>query len=121
ARPAAPFFVSDLAGVGRDPADVVKAAKPLLKQGAVGVRVEIGSGDVQADADRVREISDGLGDEASVGVAAGGRFDLGTAMALAHFFEDQGVDLFEDPIPAADAPGYAKLAAMMEVPLAVGA
>jgi L-alanine-DL-glutamate epimerase-like enolase superfamily enzyme len=121
ARQAAPYVVSDLAPVGRDAAEVVKAAKPLMKHGAVGVRVEIGSGDVQADADRVREVSAGLGEDASVGVAAGGRFDLGTAMALAHFFEDQGVDLFEDPIPAADAPGYAKLAAMMEVPLAVGA
>jgi len=76
---------------------------------------------VQADADRVRDISAGLGDDASVSVAADGRFDLGTATALAHFFEDQGVDLFEDPIPAADAPGYAKLAAALDVPLAVGA
>jgi L-alanine-DL-glutamate epimerase-like enolase superfamily enzyme len=120
-RPAAPFFVSDIAPLGRDAADVVKAAKPLLKHGAVGVRVEVGSGDVQADADRVREVVAGLGDDAAVGVAAGGRFDLFTATALAHFFEDQGIDLFEDPIPAGDASGYAKLAAMMEVPLAVGA
>jgi L-alanine-DL-glutamate epimerase-like enolase superfamily enzyme len=119
-RPSAPFVVSDLAPAGRDATEVVKAARPLLKQGATGVRVEIGAGDVQADADRVREISDGLGEDASVGVAAGGRFDLGTAMALAHFFEDQGIEWFEDPIPVADAPGYAKLAAMMEVPLAVG-
>ena len=78
----------------------VKAAKPLMKQGATGVRIEIGGGDVQADAERVREISDGLGDDAWVGVAADGRFDLGTAQALAHFFEDIGIDWFEDPIPA---------------------
>lgn len=114
ARPAAPFFVSDLTG------DVVKAAKPLMKQGATGVRLEIGGGDVQADAERVREISDGLGDDSWVGVAAGGRFDLGTAQALAHFFEDIGIDWFEDPIPAADEIGYAKLAGLMETPLAVG-
>jgi L-talarate/galactarate dehydratase len=120
ARPAAPFFVSDVAVPGRDAAEVVKLAKPLLKQGATGVRVEISGGDVQADADRVREISDGLGDDAWVGVAAGGRFDLGTAQALAHFFEDIGIDWFEDPIPANDEIGYAKLAGLMETPLAVG-
>lgn len=114
ARPATPFFVSDLTG------DVAKAAKPLLKQGATGVRIEIGTGDVQADADRVREISDGLGDDAWVSVSAEGRFDLGTAQALAHFFEDIGIDLFEDPIPAGDEIGYAKLAGVMETPLAVG-
>jgi L-alanine-DL-glutamate epimerase-like enolase superfamily enzyme len=120
ARPAAPFFVSDIAAGGRDAAEVVKLAKPLLKQGATGVRVEIGGGDVQADADRVRAISDGLGDDAWVGVAADGRFDLGTAQALAHFFEDIGIDWFEDPIPANDEIGYAKLAGLMETPLAVG-
>jgi L-alanine-DL-glutamate epimerase-like enolase superfamily enzyme len=114
ARNAAPFFVSDLSG------EVVKAAKPLLKQGAMGVRLEIGAGDVQADAERVREISDGLGEDAWVGVSAEGRFDLGTAQALAHFFEDIGIDWFEDPIPAADEIGYAKLAGLMETPLAVG-
>jgi L-alanine-DL-glutamate epimerase-like enolase superfamily enzyme len=114
ARPAAPFFRSD---VGRHVAN----AKPLVKDGAVGVRLEVGGGDVQADADRVREVSDGLGDEAWVGVAADGRFDLNTAQALAHFFEDVGVDWFEDPLPAADEVGYAKLAGLGGVPLAVGA
>ncbi|HVL13027.1 MAG TPA: mandelate racemase/muconate lactonizing enzyme family protein [Gemmata sp.] len=114
ARPASPYFASDLTG------DVAKAAKPLMKQGATGVRVEIGGADVQADAERVREISDALGDDAWVGVAADSRFDLGTAQALAHFFEDIGIDWFEDPIPAADEIGYAKLAGLMETPLAVG-
>ena len=41
-------------------------------------------------------------------------------MALAHFFEDIGIDWFEDPIPARDEIGYAKLAGLMETPLAVG-
>jgi L-alanine-DL-glutamate epimerase-like enolase superfamily enzyme len=122
AKPAAAFVVSDAATAGRDAAEALKAAKPLLKQGAVGVRVEIGAGgDVQADAERVREIQDGLGEDAWVAVAAEGRFDLSTALALTHFFEDVGVDVFEDPIPAADTVGYEKLARLAEVPLAVGA
>jgi L-alanine-DL-glutamate epimerase-like enolase superfamily enzyme len=121
AKPSAPFFVSDIAVEGRDSTEVVKLAKPLLKQGATGVRIEIGHGDVQADADRVREISEGLGEDAWVGVAADGRFDLGTAQALAHFFQDIGVDWFEDPIPASDDAGYAKLSNLMEIPLVVGA
>jgi L-alanine-DL-glutamate epimerase-like enolase superfamily enzyme len=120
ARTSAAFFASDLATPGRDAAEVLKLAKPLLKQGAIGVRVEIGRGDIQADAERVREISDGLGEDSWVGVAADGQFDLGTAQALAHFFEDIGVDWFEDPIPASDEVGYAKLAGLMETPLAVG-
>jgi L-alanine-DL-glutamate epimerase-like enolase superfamily enzyme len=114
------YFISDIAAGGRDAAEVVKLAKPLLKQGATGVRIEIGGGDVQYDANRVRDVSDGLGEDAWVGVAAEGRFHLGTARALAHFFEDIGVDWFEDPISASDELGYAKLAGLMETPLAIG-
>lgn len=121
AKPAAAFVVSDAATAGRDAGEALKIAKPLLKQGAVGVRVEVGAGDVQADAERVREIQDGLGEDGWVAVAADGRFDLSTALALTHFFEDIGVDVFEDPIPAADAVGYEKLARLAEVPIAVGA
>jgi L-alanine-DL-glutamate epimerase-like enolase superfamily enzyme len=121
AKPAAAFVISDAAPANRDASEALKAAKPFLKQGAAGVRVEIGAtGDVQADADRVRAIQDGLGENAWVAVAADGRFDLSTALALTHFFEDVGVDVFEDPIPASDAIGYAKLAQLAEVPIAVG-
>jgi L-alanine-DL-glutamate epimerase-like enolase superfamily enzyme len=120
AKPSAPFFVSDIATLDRSAADVIKLATPQVKLGAMGVRVEVGSGDVRADADRVRAISEGLGEGASVSVAANGRFDLGTAEALTHFFEDIGIDWFEDPIPAADEIGYAKLASLAEIPLAIG-
>ena len=122
AKPGAAFVISDAATAGRDAAEALKAAKPFLKQGAAGVRVEIGAGgDVQADAERVREVQDGLGEDGWVATSAEGRFDLSTALALTHFFEDVGVDVFEDPIPAADAVGYEKLARLAEVPIAVGA
>lgn len=119
-RPAAPYFASDLAPHGRPAEDVLADARPLVRQGAMGLRVEVGRGDVQEDADRVRDVSDGLGDGGWVGVSAGGRFDLNTAVALAHFFGDIGVDWFEDPLPAGDDNGYRRLADLAEVPLAVG-
>jgi L-alanine-DL-glutamate epimerase-like enolase superfamily enzyme len=120
ARDSADFFVSDVTANGGGAAEVANLAKPFIKQGAIGLRIEIGDGDVQAEADRVREISDGLGDDVWVGVAANGRFDLNTAMALCRFFQDIGVDWFEDPIPPSDEIGYARLANLMETPLVVG-
>lgn len=120
AKPTATFVISDAATAGRDASEALKVAKPFLKQGASGVRIEIGAGDVQADAERVRAIQDGLGEDAWVAVTAEGRFDLSTALALTHFFEDVGVDVFEDPIPATDSVGYEKLARLAEVPIAVG-
>jgi L-alanine-DL-glutamate epimerase-like enolase superfamily enzyme len=122
AKPGAAFVVSDAATATRDATEALKLSKPHLKHGAVGVRVEIGAcGDVQADAERVRTIQDGLGEDGWIAVTAESRFDLSTALALTHFFEDVGVDVFEDPIPASDSVGYEKLARLAEVPIAIGA
>lgn len=120
ARPAAPFFASDIANAGRDASEAIKLAKPLMKQGAMGLRVAVGSEDVQADADRVRAIQEGLGDDGWVSVSANGRYDLATAQALTHFFEDIGVNLFEDPVPDSDEMGFARLSELQLIPLAVG-
>ena len=114
-----PLFVSHL-GTDWDAGEVAERAKIAINGGATGVRVEVGTPDVQADADRVRELNDALGGEAWLGVAAGGRYDLSTALALAHFLEDQGVDWFEDPLPAADLTGYRRLADRLELPVALG-
>ena len=122
ARDAAPFFVGDVAPLAVEPDGVVKAAKPLLQAGALGVLVEVGCGDVQQDADRVTQIREGLGEGAWLGVTAAGRYDLGTALALGQFLdEDVGADWFESPLPDDDRDGYRRLAARSGVPLAVGA
>lgn len=120
ARAGSPFFTSEIVGTSWDAEDATKAAKAALKVGAMGVRLEIGTANVEADADRARELHDAVGEDAWIGLAAGGRYDLNTALALAHFFQDQGIDWFEDPINPADATGYARLADKLEIPLAVG-
>ena len=87
----------------------------------LGVAVEVGGGDVQLDADRVQQIRDGLGESAWLGIAVDGRYDLGTALAMAHFYEeDVGIDWIDFPIPVEDRVGYRRLAERMEVPLALG-
>jgi L-alanine-DL-glutamate epimerase-like enolase superfamily enzyme len=121
ARGSAPVYLSDVAAPGQDPAQTLKIARPLIDQGVLGVLVEVGGGDIQLDADRVQQIRDGLGENAWLGIAAEGRYDLGTALAMAHFYEeDVGIDRFEFPLPSDDARGYQRLAERMEVPLALG-
>jgi L-talarate/galactarate dehydratase len=120
-RPSAAFFVGDLAPVGSDAAETIRAARPLIDQGALGVAVDVGGGEVQADADRVQQIRDGIGESAWLGIAVDGRYDLATALAMAHFYEeDVGIDWIDFPIPVEDRVGYQRLAERMEVPLALG-
>ena len=120
ARKEVPFFVSDTGGPNRSADEVLRLAKPWIAKGAKGLRVEVGSGDVQKDADRVRAISDELGDDCWIGVSAEGRYDLATTLALAHFFDDIGIGWFEFPLPLSDRAGYNRLADRMETILAAG-
>jgi L-talarate/galactarate dehydratase len=120
-RSSAACFAGDLAGLGTDAHQTTKAARPLIEQGVLGVAVDVGGGDVQLDADRVQQIRDGLGESAWLGIAADGQYDLGTALAMAHFYEeDVGIDWIDTPLATADRIGYQRLAERMEVPLAAG-
>jgi L-alanine-DL-glutamate epimerase-like enolase superfamily enzyme len=120
-RTSAACFVGDAAAVGSEVRDTIKAAQPLIDQGVHGVAVDVGSGNVQLDADRVQQIRDALGEAAWLGIAVDGRYDLGTALAMAHFFEeDVGVDWIDTPLPVEDRVGYQRLAERMEVPIAAG-
>jgi L-talarate/galactarate dehydratase len=121
ARRSASCFAGDLASVATDAGQTISAARPLLDQGVLGVAVEVGGGEVQLDADRVQQIRDGLGESAWLGISADGGYDLGTALAMAHFYEeDVGIDWIDFPIPVEDRVGYSRLAERMEVPLALG-
>lgn len=121
ARSAASCFIGNLATLGSEADQTVRSAAPWLSQGVLGVAIDVGGGDVQLDADRVQQIRDGLGESAWIGIAADGRYDLGTALAMAHFYEeDVGIDWFDFPIPAEDRVGYRRLAERMEVPIAIG-
>lgn len=121
-RASAPCFLGDVAPLHIDASHALKVAQPMLEQGVLGLSVDVGNGDVNADADRVQQLRDGLGESAWLGVHVDGRYDLATAMAMAHFYEDDvGIDWIDTPIPPSDHGGYQRLAERMEVPLAVGA
>lgn len=120
-RSGAPCFIGDLANLGGDAHQTLNAARPLLEQGVLGVVIEVGSGDMQNDADRVQQIRDGVGELAWLGISVDGRYDLATALAMAHFYEeDVGIDWLDFPIPTTDRIGYRRLAERMEVSLALG-
>lgn len=122
ARESAPAYASDCGWRWMTPEDIVEAARPYLEQGMMGIQIEVGGIDPDADADRITRVREALGDDVWLGVDANQRYDYGTALSMGHFFEEEmGVDWFDNPLSADDLDGHARLADKLETPIAVGA
>jgi L-alanine-DL-glutamate epimerase-like enolase superfamily enzyme len=120
ARESAPLYCGDTGWVWMTPAQIIEASRPYAEQG-IGIKLRLGSSDPEADMDRVSQVREALGEEIWLGVDANQKLDYGTALAMGHFFEEEmGIGWFEEPISCEDVDGHARLAARLEVPIALG-
>jgi L-alanine-DL-glutamate epimerase-like enolase superfamily enzyme len=120
ARESAPVYGSDTAWLWMSPQEILDASRPYLDQGMMGIKVKVGA-DPEADAERLTQLREALGDDVWLGVDANERYDYGTALAMGHFFEDEiGADWFEEPITCEDVEGHARLASKLEIAIAGG-
>jgi len=101
--------------------EVITIARSCLDRGLGGVRVAVRGIDPEADAHKVQEIRDALGEEIWFAVAGPGQYDYETALPMGRFIEeDIGADWFEDPLRDDDVAGYSRLCSRIDTPLAAG-
>ncbi|WP_445183276.1 muconate/chloromuconate family cycloisomerase [Pseudonocardia sp. Cha107L01] len=103
--------------LGAEPADVVaQEAHSLLAEGRHGsFKLKMGAAPAEADVARVRAIADALGGAAPLAVDLNGAWDSHTARRWLPALADAGVHLVEQPLPAADIAGLARLRAQSPV------
>ena len=100
----------------------VRDTKALLDRGAAGVQVEVGTQDPEFDAERVRQMREGVPDGAWFEVSACGRYDFSTAAWMGQVGVDEyGMDGFSDPLRPDDLAGLSRLIDRLDVGLSVGA
>jgi L-alanine-DL-glutamate epimerase-like enolase superfamily enzyme len=101
--------------------DTITISRSCLTQGLGGVRIAVRGVDPEADAHKVQEIRDALGEDIWFAVTGPGHYDYETALPMGRFIEeDVGADWFEDPLHDDDMVGYARLSARIDTPLATG-
>jgi L-talarate/galactarate dehydratase len=121
ARESAPAYASDTAWPGLTGDQVLAVYDPLQERGVKGLRVAVGGRDPEADARCLEHVRNHVGLDEWFGVSAGHAYDAATALAMGRFLEEEiDADWFEDPVAVGDAAGLARLATMLEVPVAVG-
>jgi L-alanine-DL-glutamate epimerase-like enolase superfamily enzyme len=90
------------------------------EQGFAGVKIKVGSSMLERDRDRIGVARDAIGAEMDLMVDANQVLTTKEAIRRERAFADLDVAWFEEPIPADDLDGYARLAERSTVPIAAG-
>jgi L-alanine-DL-glutamate epimerase-like enolase superfamily enzyme len=119
-RESAPVYGSDGGWLYMSVPEMVAAFEGYLSQGMMGVKMKIGHEDFRKDIQRVREVRKVLGDDVWIAVDANQKWDFPTAIRVGRELEQLGVAWFEEPLLCEDIPGHARLAAALDIPIAMG-
>ena len=100
--------------------DLVRETVAARDSGFRGAKIKVGKPHVSEDIARLRAVRAAVGDGFEIMVDANQCFTVGEAMRRAPRYADLGIAWFEEPLPADDITGHARLAAASAVPIAVG-
>ncbi|MEW7006298.1 mandelate racemase/muconate lactonizing enzyme family protein [Lentilitoribacter sp. EG35] len=91
-----------------------------LERGFNGVKIKVGQPELKIDIDRVEAIRKLIGPDLAFMVDANYSMDVDQAIEAANAFSDYDIKWFEEPIIPDNYAGYAQIATMTGVPLAMG-
>ena len=100
--------------------DLVRSARESCEAGWHGVKVKIGKPDPHEDLDRLMAIRDEIGTAMHLMVDANQSLSVADAIRRARILEPADLFWLEEPLPAEDVDGHARLAAAIRTPIAVG-
>ena len=99
---------------------IVRETVAAKEAGFKGAKVKVGLPHVSDDVARLKAVRAAVGDGFEIMVDANQCFTLSEALRRAPRYAEIGIAWFEEPLPADDIAGHARLAAASEVPIAVG-
>lgn len=99
---------------------IVRETVAAQEAGFRGAKIKVGLPHVADDVARLRAVRQAVGDGFELMVDANQCFTLSEALRRAPRYAELGIAWFEEPLPADDLAGHAKLAAASAVPIAVG-
>ncbi len=100
--------------------DLLRQVERFLARGFPGVKVKIGRPDPAEDAQRVREVRRLAGDSIDLMVDANMSWTTDEALQHIRPMEASRLYWFEEPTVPEDVAGHARLAAELDVPIAIG-
>lgn len=120
AKPSIPVYSTEGGWLHIETQVLVDDALAVQAQGFAGTKIKVGKPHLAQDAARLAAVRAAVGDAFRLMVDANQSFAYHEALLRAHMLADHGVTWFEEPMPADDLTGHARLAAASRVPIAVG-
>lgn len=90
------------------PDEAAQRASTLKRQGFRSAKVKV-TDDIKADRDRVKAVREAVGKDFNIRIDANGSYDADTSIQLARLLEPFALQLFEQPAPANDIRGMARV------------
>jgi L-alanine-DL-glutamate epimerase-like enolase superfamily enzyme len=100
--------------------ELVEQAVAARERGFGGAKIKVGKPHVSEDVARLEAVRGAVGPTFEIMVDANQAWTVDEAIRRARAFEPLGVAWLEEPLPAEDLGGHARLAAATGVPIAVG-
>ena len=115
-----PVYTTEGGWLHLQPDELVSDALAAKTAGFRGSKIKVGKLALAEDLARLRAVRDAVGEDFEIMVDANQCFTLSEALRRAPHYAQLGIAWFEEPLPADDLAGHARLAAASEVPIAVG-
>ncbi len=120
AKPLTPVYTTEGGWLHLSTEAIVRETVAAKETGFLGAKIKVGLPRVADDAARLSAVREAVGDGFEIMVDANQCFTLAEALRRAAAYEALGIAWFEEPLPADDLTGHARLAASTSVPIAVG-
>src|SRR5436305_10894499 len=118
ASPRVPLYDTEGGWLHLSTEELVAGARQSIAQGWPGVKLKVGKPSPFEDLERLRAVREAVGPPVHIMVDANQSMTSPEAKRRARLFEDIDVFWFEEPLPAEDIGGHARLAASTSVPIA---
>jgi L-alanine-DL-glutamate epimerase-like enolase superfamily enzyme len=119
-RDAVPTYASAGLWLSLTTEELAAEAKAFVAQGFRAVKMRLGKMPLEQDVERVAAVRAAIGPEIALMADANQGFTVDHAIRLGRRIEEFGLGWFEEPVPAYDLEGSARVAAALDTPIASG-
>ncbi len=120
AKRSVPLYTTEGGWLHIEPKALADDALAAQSQGFSGSKVKIGKPHLSEDHARLETVREAVGSTYEIMTDANQSMTAAQAIRYAPMLEDIGIAWFEEPLPADDIAGHARLASQCRVPVAVG-